>query len=78
MLGEQRFAAPGLFEIKILSGNSSLPGIGTSPNLYSFEQLRERQGEAPESAGSKLPSAQNNPHVKVGRFGESSPCPHFS
>ena len=78
MLGEQMLAAPGLFEIKILSGNSSLPGIG--PLIYtSFEQLRERQGTSPESSGSKLPSAQNNTHVKVGRFGEScSPCPHFS
>ena len=34
VLGEQIFAAPGLFEIKILSGNSSLPGIG--PLIYTF------------------------------------------
>ena len=49
MLGEQMLAAPGLFEIKILSGNSSLPGIG--PLIYtSFEQLRERQGIFLEAA----------------------------
>ena len=54
------------FFLKIISDNSSLSGPGPLSKL--FESVQEEVPVLLESAGSGLPSAQNNPLAKVAYF----------